>query len=378
MLESLVCQCRKRRGFTLVELLVVIAIIGILVALLLPAIQAAREAARRSQCGSQLRQLGIALHNYHDTYKMLPVGKGGTQTDRARRGLSAMVGLLPFFEQQAIFDAVWSRPDGDIVSQPWQDVHPWNVHIMTLRCPSDSIILFDAAARVIGQTNYLVSQGDTIRWGDARAGNCPGTSSPCTVPLPTRGAFGYYLSTKFGDFLDGTTNTVLMAERIRAQNSGIGAISAMRLGAGQINLAGDQGVSLRDNPRQCMGYAGAGGWYNPANQSRFEGRSGDRWGFFTLQRGFISTVLPPNGPACVTGGATGNATTAVTPPSSYHPGGVNVLFGDASVRFVTDNIDATTLPAGVTSYAEVNAGPSPYGVWGALGSKSGAEASHDF
>jgi prepilin-type N-terminal cleavage/methylation domain-containing protein len=93
---------RRRLGFTLVELLVVIAIIGILVALLLPAIQAAREAARRSQCGNNLKQIGIALQNYHDTYKRFPIGaRNGIGNNW---GASFYVGLLPFMEQQSLFE----------------------------------------------------------------------------------------------------------------------------------------------------------------------------------------------------------------------------------------------------------------------------------
>jgi prepilin-type N-terminal cleavage/methylation domain-containing protein/prepilin-type processing-associated H-X9-DG protein len=96
----------SRRGFTLVELLVVIAIIGILVALLLPAIQAAREAARRSQCTNNLKQMGLAIHGYHDTYKAFPIGVAGDRTKAAfaEEGLGWGVGLLPFMEEQTLFD----------------------------------------------------------------------------------------------------------------------------------------------------------------------------------------------------------------------------------------------------------------------------------
>jgi len=97
---------RKRHGFTLVELLVVIAIIGILIALLLPAVQAAREAARRSQCTNNLKQIALAVHNYHDTYKVFPIGNWTTAYG------TWLVSLLPFIEQQALADRYQPWPVG--------------------------------------------------------------------------------------------------------------------------------------------------------------------------------------------------------------------------------------------------------------------------
>jgi len=99
-------QSVRRNGFTLVELLVVIAIIGVMVGLLLPAVQSARESARRMSCGNNLKQLGLAFHNYHDTYKVFPAGLTGTNSGALSNGgrLSPFVGLLPFIEQQPLMD----------------------------------------------------------------------------------------------------------------------------------------------------------------------------------------------------------------------------------------------------------------------------------
>ena len=168
---------RTRRGFTLVELLVVIAIIGILVGLLLPAVQAAREAARRMSCSNNFKNIGLAVHNYHSAYKNLPRQATGTWNDgeanawAPRRtnnsgSLSALVGLMPFVEQQGIWTQI-SNPldfDGDgTIDYPAmgptgrqhnvsRDYTPWRTEIPTLRCPSDPGVGLPAS----GRTNYAV------------------------------------------------------------------------------------------------------------------------------------------------------------------------------------------------------------------------------
>ncbi len=138
----------RQPGFTLVELLVVIAIIGILVGLLLPAVQAAREAARRMQCQNNLKQLGLALHNYHDAYKKFVYRSGGTgprpngsglnDSNRARR--SGFISMLPFLEQGNMWNAIKA---GDATHAPegpraWSGWGPWNTSPGYMRCPSDS------------------------------------------------------------------------------------------------------------------------------------------------------------------------------------------------------------------------------------------------
>ncbi|MHB8897520.1 MAG: DUF1559 family PulG-like putative transporter, partial [Thermoguttaceae bacterium] len=175
-----------RRGFTLVELLVVIAIIGILIALLLPAVQAAREAARRSQCTNNLKQLMLSAHNYHDTHKAFPAGWGGTNTDNEwtsnRYQMGAFAVLSPFFEQGALYDQISSPTAGKnhqtgAVSAtifppfgpcPWVEgdrgngsgYPPWHTDIATLRCPSTSGRKQDGWWNDTGRTNYCLSVGD--------------------------------------------------------------------------------------------------------------------------------------------------------------------------------------------------------------------------
>lgn len=353
-------RANPARGFTLVELLVVIAIIGVLVALLLPAVQQAREAARRMQCTNGLKQLGLALHNYHDTYQAFPIGKGGTPQVNHRFG--AIVGLLPFIEQQNLYAQIWSIPQGH--SAPHTNNAIWNTEIRSLRCPSDDFTweappIAQSAYRT-GKTNYMFSTGDTIR-GDARWG-----SSSSTTPMPTRGMFGYLVAHKFSDVVDGTSNTIFMAERLITEFMQ-GQRSQVRLNAGTAWNA-HSGSDLANNPSLCMTEVGPGGYY--ANPGDVKGFTGDRWADGNVERTFFQTVLPPNGPSCSAGGgAGGNAENCLIPPGSNHPGGVMALLGDGSVRFFSDTVDTGNLGAPTQ-----NSGPSAYGVWGAMGTRNGGEA----
>jgi prepilin-type N-terminal cleavage/methylation domain-containing protein len=133
----------RRRAFTLVELLAVIAIIGIRVALLLPAVQAAREASRRMSCTNNLKQLGVALHNYHDTFKSFVPRKQGTTGTISNQGrLSGLVGLLPFIEQQPLYDAIKAGDPANGIPpggpSAWSGWAVWDLAPTTLHCPSDA------------------------------------------------------------------------------------------------------------------------------------------------------------------------------------------------------------------------------------------------
>ena len=164
------------RGFTLVELLVVIAIIGILIALLLPAVQAAREAARRSQCSNNIKQLGIACHNYHDTFKCFPpmnIGTtgGGWGTHQTHNGgrLGWIVMLMPFFEEENLFQEIQAGGNygGSAVprggSHPlWNGYTPYTNNLDTILCPSDPTG-FQKRPSELGRSNYAYCWGDQIR-----------------------------------------------------------------------------------------------------------------------------------------------------------------------------------------------------------------------
>ncbi|MCH5374908.1 MAG: DUF1559 domain-containing protein [Planctomycetes bacterium] len=337
---------RAAQGFTLVELLVVIAIIGILVALLLPAIQAAREAARRTECSNQLKQLGVALQNYHDVNKLFPPRKQGTASNSNRA--SAYIGLLPYLEQNAMYEEIMV---GDIPNgiqpggpTPWSGWAPWNNAPQSLWCPSDSF----RAGSVAYSTNYMFSMGDTVTNNrDAQT---------------VRGVFAYRDGVGISDILDGTSNTILMSEHCRA-DYGIG---------GQTNPRVKEGIAtgfsgLATNPGQCLA-ASAGQFY--ADPSIVKGKTGWRWTDGQAEKIGFTTILPPNAPSCIDGtNGNGDGQNTIMSPSSNHPGGVMSVFADGSTHFISQDIDTGNLAA-----ATVTTGPSPYGVWGALGTKDGTEA----
>jgi prepilin-type N-terminal cleavage/methylation domain-containing protein len=346
---------KKRYGFTLVELLVVIAIIGILVALLLPAIQAAREAARRAECSNKIKQLGIAFHNYHDTYKALPWMRGsamwGTRNTVpvGNEGtINGFVQLLPFLEVTALWEDISNPYAGPPLTNPFGPPRdffyypPWVADVPAYRCPSCPPGLpYGGNAAVLGRRNYAMCLGDMI------ANNHSATNN--------RGVFGYLSATNFRDITDGTSNTLLIAEKANAVN----ATDVRGLGAN--NVAG-----TNTNPSVCLAKS-VGLSYLPTTSVQSSRVLGSLWHSGLAPFVGFTTVLPPNAPTCLAdnwGDSWG-----VYSASSYHPGGVMALLADASVRFVAETIDTGNITA-----PEVASGPSPYGVWGALGTRSGGEA----
>ena len=353
-------QCRKRRGFTLVELLVVIAIIGILIALLLPAVQAAREAARRAQCTNNLKQLGLAHHNYYDSYKTFVYRKGGTgcTSGAARDGncnrRSGFISLLPYMEQGAMWDQIKA---GDATTPPegpagWSGWGPWDTQISAVLCPSDGVTPF-YSSRTNRLNNYAFCVGDQI--DNIRDGTT------------LRGIFSYAQCTSIPDILDGTTNTIMMSERLKAD---FGITTA---GAGEIPKEVGMALSvggLRSAPGTCLTYLD--GRHFRAGTS-VKGRFG-LWNDGQPERVGFNTVLAPNGPSCGEGAdVNADESHMVLPPSSLHPGGVNCLLADGSVRFVSETIDTGDLTT-----SQPNVGASRYGVWGSLGSKQGGETVSQF
>ena len=281
---------RQRTGFTLVELLVVIAIIGILVALLLPAVQAARESARRMSCHNNMKQIGLALHNYHDTYKAFPMGWIGLENPNGRPYAQGQPGwgwaaaILPFVEQSTTVGAINKHlPITHAVNQTARDTE-----LAVYRCPSDagSRAFFDlrdtggAILAKVPTANYVGMFG-TKELAD------------CLVLAPGQqcvsdGPFYHNSSVRFRDFLDGTSSTLFVGERSSKIDS------STWLGA----------VPTADE---------------------------------SLARILAIADHAPNTP----GGH-------LDDPGSYHPAGTNFVFGDGSVHLITETIDLTVYYAMAT------------------------------
>jgi prepilin-type N-terminal cleavage/methylation domain-containing protein len=358
----------RRFGFTLVELLVVIAIIGVLVALLLPAVQAARESSRRMKCANHLKQLGLALQNYADSYGTLPCRRYGTTGTLGNSGgptvanrshnsgrITHMVALLPYIEQKAMFDQIQAgdrtvsgepiAPGGPRGDQSWA---VWNTPPAMLKCPSD----INAPRSPRGQS-YVVSAGDLVLNINTR--------------LYTRGPFGRFTWRRLAEITDGTSNTIAMSEIVCNLPPAFGGETGSPSGGSDPiwNAIVNNIPGVVNSPAVCRTVAN--GKMIRAGMT-IHGRRGINWTDGPATLCMFNTVLPPNSPACAEGGGFGDQDNSVLPPQSMHPGGVNGVNCDGSVRFFSDNINTGNL--GVAQGFDA---PSQYGVWGALGSIAGGE-----
>ncbi|MCL2117376.1 MAG: DUF1559 domain-containing protein [Planctomycetaceae bacterium] len=361
------------KAFTLVELLVVIAIIGILIALLLPAVQAAREAARRMKCSNNFKQWGLAMHNYHDAFNAIPAAKAwagsGPELTSFWGNFSANAALLPFMEQTAIAEFL----AGPIPSQGGHGTDPSHIYaqnISVLLCPSDGKT--SPGARNIARTNIVVSHGDgmwhkNLTTNEARYWVTPnlGSRGVFHTASPTffdgdKSMNGSWKS--FGAVTDGTSNTAAASEIVTAEEAVSREIKGGMVIRSQIYV-GVEGV-----PAGCFNIA------DPTNPSLASGTAAD---FSSNARGHsylnghlllsgFTTLTPPNSPACVISNQAMGW--GILPPTSNHTGGVNLLRVDGSVSFISDTVDTGTLSA-----PQVDSGRSPYGAWGALGTPGGGE-----
>ena len=334
-MKSTTVRTSRARAFTLIELLVVIAIIGVLVALLLPAVQAAREAARRAQCANNLKQIGLALHNYHATVGSFPVGflvptfTPPPSTSPLQYRWSALAQMAPYLEQANLANSLnFQFPlayKPALASAPFWPYYPENATAMgtqvaTFLCPSDG-----ATSPMIGSgpTNYAFCAGTGVNGGDATGAD---------------GVFILGPSISIAEILDGTSQTVMASEQLLgiagpySQTSPIPTPSPVNRAMARLAAGPLTDTACAAAPK---------GWLLNKGASWFDGN-------------YLNTLYnhhePPNSRAadCITYHNPGWKAAR-----SLHPGGVNVLLGDGSSRFVKDSVS-----------------PS---VWRALATRSGGE-----
>ena len=346
---------RRRNGFTLIELLVVIAIIAVLIALLLPAVQQARESARRTQCKNNMKQLGLALHNYHDvflTFTGFTMGSGTplSSPGQHRTRLSGFVALMPYMDQTPLFQTIDSASPQQF---PWTSTTYWNQSPAALVCPSDPGKSPPNGA-LRGKRNYVFCAGDSM------AGNGDNTGSATPIVVQTRGMFGALQCYGLRDVTDGTSNTIAVSEAAAP-------IGNNRMGA----LASNTGVTT---PAGCM--ALYNGQTYPGGGFTGDTTRGYRWGDGAAYFSAFTTAVRPNNANCFSGGSANHWFQGMYSATSVHTGGVHCLMGDGAVRFISENIDAGNAAAALP--ATTSSAASPYGVWGALGTKGNDDRVGEF
>lgn len=346
---------RDATGFTLIELLVVLGLIALLLALLLPAVQMAREAARRTQCRNNLKQIGLAVHSYAEVHACLPLGRLPIYDPRFAgsnppctsvfNDKSLLIAILPYVEQAQIFNAV--NHSLSIFAVENTTIHSQAIELYA--CPSDS-----GAGRPVllntGQLAPMAPEPPGVRWqmvmtsysacfGTFPIRAMPAFSPGCTVPpeLSSQcdGSFNDHHPIKLSSFTDGVSTTVIASEKAVATFSPLDAFKP--------------------------GMSTEAGWY-------VSGNLGD-----TL----FTTFYPPNAYKKV---ALGSLNARLYSASSLHPGGIHVLMGDGSVRFISENIDSWAADPGTGDPIGATKNPGGWwenlpalGLWQALGTRAGSE-----
>ncbi|MBW3598505.1 MAG: DUF1559 domain-containing protein [Planctomycetes bacterium] len=309
---------KRNSGFTLIELLVVIAVIGILVALLLPAVQAAREAARRMSCTNNLKQIGLALHTYQSSLRVFPPGRLDWPYV-----YSPQAHLLPYLEQENLENLIdYSVPFFGADSPSWPNAAAARTTVETYNCPSDGDRVPGAD---FGATNYVACVGSgLINDGNLATAGLPG-------PHPD-GAFFEESAMSFRDFLDGSSNTVVFSETL--------------LGGG---VASASGAPPADPRREVLllsgGAATTTGACTPGGGSWWAER-GVRWIQGSYGYALYNHFYTPNAETFDCNNQ--SRTHGLTAARSRHPGGVNMLLGDGSVRFLAETIDLAVYRAAAT------------------------------
>ncbi|WP_422924098.1 DUF1559 domain-containing protein [Singulisphaera sp. PoT] len=355
---------RSSRGFTLIELLVVIAIIAVLIALLLPAVQSAREAARRSQCVNNLKQIGLAVHNYVSTNDAIPPNAIASQTQNYQ-DQGVLCRILPFLEQTSVYNSInfnygvrgvwhgggsWNAApmDEEVWSGDWgrSNATANITYVKAFLCPSDANnggnnrFFINGDRRLISTTDYYWNVGLSrfLNGGTVNGPTyTPGALDQNSLNGPCAGS-----TITLATFTDGTSNTVIMSESVQSsegiEKDGLGMIYA---GPAWNKYIGQGSPAM---PADWLA----------AQDCQQNGLAHDYWwkGEFALSGGhnIYSHTQTPNRRSCYWTGVNSfpgvssdqdyaGATQTMVAASSLHPGGVNVLFMDGSVRFVKNSVN---------------------------------------
>ncbi len=318
---------RRRLAFTMIELLVVIAIIAILIGLLVPAVQKVREAANRGSCQNNLKQLGLAMHSYHDTYKKFPRNYkqvGGN----AWEALSANYFILPFLEQKPLYDQF----QANLTNWSFTYNTLMNTKLPVFLCPSSP----QAPQRGSNPngwdgpgTNYAWSTGSRIEtvWAGANF----------------NGFMAYSVDRNMAFMTDGTSNTLMASEILPGQsNSNNQAVGKYPYDIFYVGNGPITAVKNWDFPTQAeLDNIGSIAATKPIG---LRSNNGTMWAWYSAAQSTLTTAAPPNwrwpsvGGDCCPGGAH-DWGVGIIPPRSMHTGGVNAVLGDGSVRFISDSID---------------------------------------
>jgi len=348
-MKTKVCG-HRRSAFTLIELLVVIAIIAILIALLLPAVQQAREAARRTQCKNNLKQIGLALHNYHDVHNIFPISVGWNGGRGERFGaFSDKVYLLPFLERANEYNLM--NPN----LRPWEPTG-WHGNeniagssgfLPVFNCPSNP----EPARNKRSAHTYAISNG-VISGKASSIGTTSGGTSPNGLASYTGSSWSTENSptVSFGNITDGTSNTAAYAEFLPRLGKDIGNSGPKT--TQMHGWAGDSTMTPTQLRQACLAMTSV-----ENDRAPFRGAS---WAWSWVANGSAyAHTMNPNEKPCLCYNGTGDwFGDTLLSASSLHTGGVQISLCDGSVRFISENID--------------------HGVWMGVGTRNGREVLGDF